>query len=103
MKNEEIKSVCQKALDYYGTSAQVDKALEEMGELTTALMKFKHGSVKDKAVITKIADVIVMTYQMSLLFGTDEVNDEISRKVERLKESISDKKANVEFTWYYGG
>ena len=43
---------------------------------------------KDVDIITEIADVMIMMKQMAIIFGEKAVNDEISRKLERLEERM---------------
>lgn len=75
-------------LDYYGTEHQIIKAMEELGELQTALAKWVNGDRKKEAVITEIADVKIMADQMAWCFGKQEVDEEIWRKLERQGDRI---------------
>jgi len=103
MLEKEAKEIYNRALSHYGSSRQVDKTIEELGELTTALMKFKHGEATMEDVITELADVFIMTYQMSVAFGFDDVVGEIEYKTARLDEQIeqeSDKEPKINY--YYG-
>lgn len=84
-----FESTAQKAINTFGKEAQVDKAIEEMAELTKALLKARHfgGSVQD--VIEETADVLIMMCQMVLIFDAkNEVDDVIHSKIERLKKRI---------------
>ncbi len=86
----------------YGGDAQIDMCLEELSELTKALLKYRRkvalvkgeevtpvsdGVNLDKAraaVIDELADVEIMCRQMELLFEAEnEVNDRIQFKVDR--------------------
>ena len=44
----------------WGTEGQIDMFHEEVGELLSALNKYKRGRVPAKEVITEIADVQIM-------------------------------------------
>ena len=97
----------------YGGDAQIDMCIEELSELTKALLKYRRkvalvkgeevtpvsdGVNLDKAraaVIDELADVEIMCRQMELLFEAEnEVNDRIQfkvdRQVKRLGSSSSD-------------
>ena len=86
----------------YGGDAQIDMCIEELSELTKALLKYRRkvalvkgeevtpvsdGVNLDKAraaVIDELADVEIMCRQMELLFEAEnEVNDRIQFKVDR--------------------
>lgn len=108
--NNNAKTLCQKALDHYGISPQVDKAIEEMGELTAALLQYKHGRIDKDEVIGEIADVLITTNQMALAFGYEQVKEEIDYKLSRLNDRMSiteDKPKEFCSTstkdYYYGG
>lgn len=73
----------------YGANSQIDMALEEMAELSKALLKLrreKDGNSKSLIddVIDEIADVRIMCRQMELLFqAEDRVEKRIDFKVKR--------------------
>ena len=50
-------------ISYYGEQFQIDKAIEEMSELTQALIKARQGpdNLTEENVLEEIADVWVMT------------------------------------------
>lgn len=83
-----MEEVCRMALEEYGYDAQERMAVEEMAELTDALMKRRRGRATDTDVVTEIADVIVMATQLSLAYGRNLVAEEIGRKVERLRRRM---------------
>ena len=68
----------------WGEVAQINMAVEEMGELLSALNKHARGRIQREAVITEIADVIIMCEQLATIFGMDEVDKEIDFKLERV-------------------
>lgn len=63
---------------------QKKKAIEEMGELITAISREQDGRATTEQVITEIADVQIMMRQLSLIYGIDAVANEIDRKQRRL-------------------
>ena len=85
---KEFKDLCRRILDTYGVSAQVDKCIEEMAELTLALEHLRDGRGSREEVITEIADVLFTASQMAVLFGDDEVSAELQFKMERMEERM---------------
>ena len=89
MKTEEAKSILRAAIVKYGISHQFDMAHEEMGELIVALHHLKRGKATADDVITEIADVTIMIYQLAEMFGVEKVQAEIDRKLKRLSERMN--------------
>jgi len=79
-----FNSIYQRALVCYGKKAQIMKAIEELGELVTALSRRENNLTGDDPVISEIADVSVMIDQLSIIFGPDRVQAEKAKKLERL-------------------
>lgn len=84
----------QKAIDTYGSTMQEDICIEEMSELTKALLKLRRGYENPNKyielrcnIIEEIADVQIMLDQMRVIFG-DTVQQE-NFKLNRLKERLS--------------
>lgn len=81
--------VLQRALDTYGSRAQVVMVFEEMSELQKELCKYLRGKYSQANIAEEIADVEIMLEQMKMLFCcTDDVRDVRRRKVERLKARL---------------
>lgn len=76
------------AIRTFGVDGQVDMLHEEVGELLSALNKFKRGRVSASEVVTEIADVMIMCGQMAHIFGPEEVRKEKERKLARLYKRI---------------
>lgn len=74
----------QKTIDFYGVPSQVDKAIEECGELIVALQRYKQA--RPTNVPEEIADVKIMCNQLSIIFTG--VEKEKSKKLFRLKKRI---------------
>lgn len=72
------------AVQHYGAEHQKKKAIEEMGELITAISREQDGRATTEQVITEIADVQIMMRQLALIYGIDAVANEIDRKQRRL-------------------
>ena len=81
--------ICSDALERYGIVSQVGMMEEEMNELSIALHHFQRGRATVDEVITEIADVAIMVYQMALLFGKEGVDKEVERKLQRLEKKLS--------------
>lgn len=100
-KTFERKIVLQKAILTYGKENQVDMAIEEMSELTKALLKERRNE-KEKVtksapplqyitnIIEEIADVEIMLEQLKMLFDCGGLVDRVKDyKIERLKARLN--------------
>lgn len=94
MTNEREAMILQAAVDGYGATAQTDMMIEEMSELTKALLKYRragaNGTLEESdldAVLEEMADCYIMLNQMCLIYG-DPTEWEI-RKLERLEARIN--------------
>ncbi|MCD8084436.1 MAG: hypothetical protein LUE86_13250 [Clostridiales bacterium] len=85
------------AIKKYGEDAQVDIAIEEMSELTKALLKYRRARKKPTGNLSlelaniheETADVIIMMYQMLMIYGGEDVVQEIiSQKIKRLAKRL---------------
>lgn len=86
-----------KIADEYGFDAQSDMAIEEMSELTKAILKFRRAAHTTLGqdfqkladdVLEEVADVQIMLWQVVYLFtqkgyGVGEVNNLIDKKINR--------------------
>ena len=96
---EEFKRAYQKFIDTWGVEMQSVMAIEEMSELTKALCKHKRSleilGDKEKALNNlkeEIADVLNVTEQLELIYGTDEIEKIRKEKIERtLKKAEGEK------------
>lgn len=96
----EIKrpEVLRAAISTYGEKAQADMAIEEMSELTKAILKFRRamGKVDDEEcerlrenIVEETADVMIMLTQMIMLYDWDnEIQSIVDYKVNRLYERL---------------
>lgn len=87
----EIKTECKVAVALYGAEHQIDKAIEEMGELTTALIQYRDKRINKGEVLTEIADVRIMMEQLTEIFGHAEADVVYKKKVDRLSATIQRK------------
>ena len=83
-------------IEVFGAGHQMDVAVEEMAELTNALMKYKQLRATKEEVVTEIADVIVCMEQMSRYFGIEAVVAEKERKLKRQTEGVKRLCAKIE-------
>jgi len=80
--------ILKKAIQYFGTNRQVDKAIEEMAELTKELLKIRHDAEMETILDLKceLADVKIMITQLELIFGN--VDKEVEFKMQRLERRM---------------
>lgn len=114
-QTEQLKQI----IDYYGDASQIDKAIEEMSELTQALLKHRIASnklakmlgaesrksicayVKKDAdayanVKEEIADVQIMLEQLKILFNGGEKTEKIMQeKIDRTLQRIEEEKNEI--------
>ena len=98
----EIKDpkVLEDAIDRYGAPAQIDMAIEEMSELTKALLKNRRnyatvtagerGRLRE-AIIEEAADVIITVAQVVMIYAEpEEIQAEVDFKINRLRERLKE-------------
>lgn len=91
----ENKDIYKNAVQRFGDRAQTDKAIEEMSELTKALLKLRYCS-KDyereillDAVAEEMADTEIMFEQLKIIHDNREaVEAQKRKKLERLERLI---------------
>lgn len=82
-----------RAVETYGVDAQTDMVIEEMSELTKALLKLRRagdGPKHDEAlanVIEEAADVQIMLEQLRIMHGIDTLDVEEAKLV-RLRDRL---------------
>lgn len=94
--------VLQQAIDTYGSHAQEEMAIEEMSELTKAIVKRHRATDKpsyDKAmsgIAEEMADVIIMLTQLLMFYGNrKEVQRAVDEKVKRLAGRLESERAEI--------
>ena len=98
------EQVFKDAVSVYGEFPQLTQTNEECTELSLAILKYQRAlanrihdpnevHIRRQEMISEIADVIVMTQQCILLFGIEEIEQEVKRKLRRQRIRI-DKKLN---------
>ncbi len=83
-----MEQLYQATLNKWGEDAQYDQTVEECAELIVALKHFRRGKINRQAVIDEIADVTLMVGQLSWMFGTDEVEESIQKKLNKLNKLL---------------
>lgn len=84
----EYGKIIRDALQTYGAEAQKTMVIEECAELINALAKQRRKRTSDADIITEIADVQIMLWQMTVLYGAAAVNGAIAGKMKRLQERL---------------
>ena len=94
--------VLQRAIDTYGSRAQEEMAIEEMSELTKAIVKRHRAKDKpshDKAmsnISEEMADVIIMLTQLLMFYGNrKDVQRAVDEKVKRLAGRLESERAEM--------
>lgn len=87
--NDRQKSVLVHAINHFGVEANIDKALEEMGELTTELSRRRLSRYDKDKVAEEIADVLITVEKLRIIFGASKVDGCVAEKLERLEDTIN--------------
>lgn len=94
--------VLQQAIDTYGSHAQEEMAIEEMSELTKAIVKRHRAKDKpsyDRAmnnIAEEMADVIIMLTQLLMFYGNrKDVQRAVDEKVKRLAGRLESERAEM--------
>lgn len=90
----EIESVIdagRAATRLYGQELQLKMAVEEMGELLTALSRYDRKRATSEDVTYEAADVLITVMQVGLIYGgTEGFARAIKEKVERLEARLAE-------------
>lgn len=78
----------QQALTFFGKSSQEEKLVEEMAELTQAIMKYrrKPNEKNRQNLHEEFADVQVVMEQIKLTLDEETLNDYTAKKITRLDQ-----------------
>ena len=91
--DEQAQNHCKQIVEHFGASNQVDKSIEEIGELLTEIGRYRIGQRRDvDRVVSEIADVMVMLTQLSIIFGTQAVEREVEYKLQRAMKRVANEK-----------
>ena len=86
MEKQDRINLYKKALKTWGEEAQVNMLDEEVGELITAVARFKRGRATHQDVMTELADVFIMVEQIATMMSHDDFEKEVDRKLIRLRD-----------------
>jgi len=86
MEKQDRINLYKKALKTWGEEAQVNMLDEEVGELITAVARFKRGRATHQDVMTELADVFIMVEQIATMMSYDDFEKELDRKLVRLRD-----------------
>ena len=88
------RKILRKAIDTYGTKAQMMQCIEEMAELIQAINKYFRANTDEEmakayiSVIEEISDIQIMLEQMRIVFGDKAVDEQITAKLSRLEKRL---------------
>jgi NTP pyrophosphatase (non-canonical NTP hydrolase) len=90
---EKQLTVCEAAVTKYGARKQSDMVLEELAELTQAILHDRRGRAKPEELCSEIADVVIMLAQLTIIarraVTPGMLDAEIERKIARLSARLS--------------
>ena len=82
---EEMRRTCLRAVDHFGIEHQKRKAVEELGEILVELSREQDGRTDKDKIREELADVMIMAEQLRIIYGAQETDGWIRRKIERLR------------------
>lgn len=91
-----LQQILSKAISEYGNEAQINLAIEEMGELIVAINHYRRGRVGIDAVQEEIADVVISMRQLAMIYGERGVNKFIEQKTQRLEQRLRHRRKEME-------
>lgn len=94
INKDERQGILTAAIDWYGSTHQVNMVIEEMAELTQALCKVKRAWSEEAIanIIEEMADVQIMLDQLRLIYG--QTADIETAKLARLQRRVIDAQAS---------
>ena len=85
------------AIKTFGKRHQANMAVGEIGELLALFGREVQGRTTRDEWIDEIADITVMSRQLALMIGIEEVEDRVEFKIKRLQEKIEEEKKSQKF------
>jgi hypothetical protein len=76
----------EKIIDHYGEEHQLNKVVEELGELITAISKWRNGKLGITELVGEVVDVKIMIEQLYLITQPQYPNINLNLKSQRLRE-----------------
>ena len=87
----EMIDMFERIIEEYGVENQLNKLVEEMGELTVEVMKLRAGEhLNNDRVLNELADVLNVALQILIVWDTDpyDIKERMYVKLERQMERI---------------
>jgi len=78
----------QEAVETWGVEAQAEMAEEEAAEFIVASKHWSRGKADPMEVVDEVADLRIMTEQLTEYLGRDLVEDHVEKKMNRLRERL---------------
>lgn len=80
-------SIMRDIIKHFGNENQLEKAIEELNELIEAIKEKNPDHI-----LEELADCIIMIKQTQIIYGfsNDQIDAEITRKLERTRQRIKD-------------
>jgi hypothetical protein len=87
-----------RAIEHWGETAQMEKAIEELDELKAELWEYMNSGRNYNKVLAEMADVCNMLVQLQLMLGIhgDDLAAVMDAKMERTMERIDKEKEDAE-------
>ncbi len=95
--HKEQREICQQALDTYGIDKQLDIAIEEMAELTRAIIKHRRYASREtyENLCEETADVAIMLEQIFLSTKGADIAKYGIAKIARLKQRLTAENCDI--------
>jgi len=85
-------SILDEAIKVIGEEELIDRAIEEMAELTVAIHHWSRDKCDTAAVREEIADVMIASRQLEVIFGEFQTEKIREEKIERFMKEIKERK-----------
>lgn len=89
------KDIAHQAVGIFGPNTQQLIAVEEMSELTVALMHLRRGRGDVRSVVEEIADVCLSMESLKHIFGYEAVEKILADKTLRLERRVKQELADI--------
>lgn len=87
--NEKQKTTLVHAINHFGVEGQINKAVEEMGELITELSRRNLARFDKDRVAEEVADALLMLEQLRIIIWASKVDGFVAGKLERLEKTLN--------------
>jgi len=84
------RDIFKETIEKWGVESQIWMAMEEMGELMTALSHYFRGRIDKDEVAEEIADVMLMAEEMAYIFGRERVDHRLDLKKKIVTKCLDD-------------